>query len=131
MKRNPRFKRAGAVFIFTGVVRSYSKEMENVVAMEIDAYVDLANKIINNICQEIISEHDDVVDVRIIHFTGKFNVSEDLVYVLVASSHRDVGYKAFEKAIERYKTEVPIWKKEIGKEKSRWVPGKTFSKKNL
>jgi molybdopterin synthase catalytic subunit len=67
-----------------------------------------------------------IVDVQIHHLIGDFNVGEDLVYVLVAGSHRRNIFPVLEEAVERYKSEVPIFKKECvidekGKTKSYWV----------
>jgi molybdopterin synthase catalytic subunit len=66
------------------------------------------------------------VDVQIHHFVGEFNVGEDLVYVLIAGSHRDDVFPALREAVERYKKEAPIFKKEYvvtkdGAEKAYWV----------
>ena len=42
----------------------------------------------------------------------EFNVGEDLVYVLVAGSHRTDVFPVLREALERYKSEVPVFKKE-------------------
>jgi molybdopterin synthase catalytic subunit len=57
---------------------------------------------------------------------GDFAVGEDVVYVLVAGSHRKQVFAVLEEAVERYKTEAPIFKKEYvlarkGKINGRWV----------
>jgi len=64
--------------------------------------------------------------VQIHHFTGEFDLGEDLVYVLVAGGHRENVFPALKEAVERYKKEAPIFKKEHitdkrGKRKSYWV----------
>jgi molybdopterin synthase catalytic subunit len=66
------------------------------------------------------------VDVQIHHFTGEFELGEDLVYVLVAGSHRTNVFPVLQEAVERYKKEAPIFKKEHiknkrGRVKSYWV----------
>ncbi len=53
-----------------------------------------------------------IVDVQIHHLLGEFSVGEDLVYVLVAGSHREYIFPVLEEAVERYKKEAPIFKKE-------------------
>ena len=77
------------------------------------------------ICSDLMKK-PGIVDVRIHHLLGEFDVGEDLVYVLVAGSHRKKLFPIFEEAVERYKKEAPIFKKEdvlVGKDKtsSRWV----------
>jgi len=53
-----------------------------------------------------------IVDVQIHHLLGEFSVGEDLVYVLVAGSHRKNVFPVLEEAVDRYKKEAPIFKKE-------------------
>ena len=43
---------------------------------------------------------------------GEFNVGDDLVYVAVAGSHRTEVFTVLREAVERYKSEAPIFKKE-------------------
>jgi molybdopterin synthase catalytic subunit len=67
-----------------------------------------------------------IVDVQIHHFSGEFNVGEDLVYVLVAGAHREDVFQILKEAVERYKREAPIFKKEhvitkSGEAKAYWV----------
>jgi molybdopterin synthase catalytic subunit len=67
-----------------------------------------------------------IVDVQIHHLVGKFEVGEDLVYVLVAGAHRQQVFPVLEEAVERYKKEAPIFKKELvatgkGEKKSCWT----------
>jgi molybdopterin synthase catalytic subunit len=50
--------------------------------------------------------------VQIHHLTGDFNVGDDLVYVAVAGSHREQVFPVLREAVERYKNEAPIFKKE-------------------
>ena len=63
---------------------------------------------------------------QIHHFVGDFSVGEDLVYVLVAGAHRQNVFPVLEEAVERYKKDAPIFKKEYiidktGATKSYWV----------
>ena len=43
---------------------------------------------------------------------GEFKVGDDLVYVAVAGSHRTDVFPVLREAVERYKSEVPVFKKE-------------------
>ncbi len=57
---------------------------------------------------------------------GEFSAGEDMVYVLVAGSHRHNVFPVLQEAVEKYKKEVPIFKKEHivtteGKKRSYWV----------
>ena len=46
-------KNVGSIHTFSGIVRATSKKGAPVLGMKIDAYVELANKSINKICNEI------------------------------------------------------------------------------
>ena len=111
LKNHPRIKETGSILTFSGIVRSTSKNGKFVRKLTIDAYEELANKSIKKICDDI-KELPGIVDVIIVHFKGEFDVSDDLVHVIVGSSHRDEGFKALRLAVERYKNEVAVWKKE-------------------
>ena len=125
IKANPRFSEAGAIAIFIGVVRGKTKTGEKVEKLEIEAYEEKANEVLRSISEDL-KKHEGIVDVQIHHFLGEFKVGEDLVYVLVAGSHRQNVFPVLTEAVERYKKEVPIFKKEYvvnksGERKSYWV----------
>ncbi|MFW9989865.1 MAG: molybdenum cofactor biosynthesis protein MoaE [Candidatus Odinarchaeota archaeon] len=111
MKTNPEIKKAGSIHTFTGIVRDSSIKGKPVISMKIDAYDELANKSIFTICDKLKKEQG-IIDIRIIHLKGEFNLSEDLVYVVVASEHRKEGFEVISKAVEMYKKEIAVWKKE-------------------
>ncbi len=121
IKSSKKIEKVGSIFSFSGIVRNSSLEGKSVKAMEIDAYEDLANESIHKICSEIESRKG-IMDIKIIHFEGFFNISEDLVYVVIASSYRQEGIQALRDAIEMYKKKVSVWKKEIFTNgTSRWI----------
>jgi len=124
-KANPKFHDAGAIMLFIGVVRGKAGLGETVKKLELEAYEEKANESIAKICKDL-RKKEGIVDVQIHHFIGDFKAGEDLVYVLVAGSHRHDIFPVLEEAVERYKSEVPIFKKEyvtdrMGKTKSYWV----------
>jgi len=121
------FFRAGAIGLFIGVVRGETKSKEIVKKLELEAYENEANQILENICDDL-RQVEDIVDIQIHHLIGEFEASEELVYVLVAGVHRSAVFPVLREAVERYKKEVPIFKKEhvINRngEKSYWVSEK-------
>lgn len=119
------FRKAGALAMFIGVVRSETPDGETVKKLSLEAYEKKADEVLNNICDEL-RKKAGVIDVQIHHFVGEFDVGEDLVYVLVAGAHRQNVFPVLEEAVERYKREAPIFKKEYvtdkrSQTKSRWV----------
>jgi len=119
------FHLAGAIATFVGVVRGVTLSGEKVTGMDLQAYEDQANKILEGICTDL-KTRDGIVDVQIHHFVGEFSIGEDLVYVMVAGGHRENVFGVLREAVERYKAETPVFKKEHiiddkGTEKSYWV----------
>ena len=121
LKNHPEIQEVGSILTFTGIVRNTSKDGKLINSLEIDAYEELANKSIDKICKEI-REIPGIVDVIIIHFKGVFEIKDELVHVIIASSHREEGFKALRLAVERYKKEIAVWKKEVFLDgSSEWV----------
>ena len=125
VKERADFFRAGAIATFVGVVRGNTLDGENVTGLELQAYEEEANRVLGGICEEL-KKREGVVDVQIHHFVGEFSVGEDLVYVVVAGAHRENVFGVLREAVERYKSEAPVFKKEhvvdeTGAEESYWV----------
>ena len=125
LKNRKNFDKAGAFTMFVGVVRGRNEKNENVQELEIQAYEEKADGVLAEICNDL-KKKPGIVDVQIHHMLGKFNVGEDLVYVLVAGSHRQDIYPVLQEAVERYKHQAPIFKKEHsvserGEKKARWI----------
>jgi len=119
------FQKAGAITLFIGVVRGETLKGEKVQKLEIEAYEEKANEVLANICSDL-KKSEGIVDVQIHHLLGEFSVGEDLVYVLVAGSHRKNVFPVLEEAVDRYKKEAPIFKKEYvtnekGETTAYWV----------
>lgn len=124
-KANKNFREAGAVALFVGVVRGETEKKRRVEKLKLDAYEEKANEVLENICSDL-SRRVGIVDVQIHHLLGEFEVGEELVYVLVAGTHRSEVFPVLREAVERYKKEVPIFKKEYvttaeGETMSYWV----------
>jgi molybdopterin synthase catalytic subunit len=124
IKKNPDFTKAGAIGIFIGVVRGERSKEEKVKKLKLEAYEEKADELLGKICTDL-KKNKGIIDVQIHHLIGEFDVNDDLVYVLIASSHRKNMFLILEEAINRYKKEAPIFKKEYisdgKKEKSYWV----------
>lgn len=119
------FEKVGAITIFIGLVRGESKKGNQVTKLELEAFDERADIVLEKICEDL-NKRRGIIDVQIHHLLGEFNVSEELVYVLIAGSHRKDLFDALENAVKRYKNETPIFKKEHiidkkGQERSYWV----------
>jgi molybdopterin synthase catalytic subunit len=124
-RKNKNFSKAGAIAVFIGVVRGENNVGQKVMSMTLEAYEEKANEILNTISQEL-SRKPGIVDVQVHHMLGEFNVGDDVVYVSVSGSHRDEVFAVLREAVERYKKEAPVFKKEKvvdakGEESKCWV----------
>ena len=109
----------GAVVTFLGTTRNYS-EGKRVVKLEYEAYEDMALKKLEEILQEMQAEFG-VEDIAIAHRIGPVDIGQISLVVAVASPHRKEAFFACHKVVDRVKEIVPIWKKEVFEDGSRWV----------
>jgi len=111
----------GAIAIFIGVVRGVSSG-GRVLKLSYEAHETLAHKVLENIVEDVKRKYG-LIDVIAEHKIGDVPVGEDIMYVLVASRHREEAYKALTELVDRIKREVPIWKKEYTDKSVRWILG--------
>jgi len=58
----------------------------------------------------------------IVHALGSFSAGEPVVMVIVASARRNQGFLALRDAVERYKKEPALFKKEVYRDgSSSWI----------
>ncbi len=109
----------GAVVTFLGTTRD-NFEGKRVLTLEYEAFDEMALKKLEEVCQELAAEFG-LDDIAIGHRTGTVAIGEISLVVAVGSPHRKDGFYACHKAVDRIKEVVPIWKKEIYEDGSRWV----------
>jgi molybdopterin synthase catalytic subunit len=109
----------GAIAIFIGVVRGASSD-GRVLKLSYEAHETLAHNVLESIVEDVKRKYG-LIDVVAEHKLGDVLVGEDIMYVLVASKHRDEAYKALTELVDRIKHEVPIWKKEYTERSVKWV----------
>ncbi len=122
------FWKAGAISVFIGVARGETLDGEKVKKLTVEAYEEKTNEVLKKICSDL-AQKTGIVDVQIHHLIGDFSVGDDLVYVSVAGSHRKQVFSVLQEAVERYKSEAPVFKKEQiataeGKVVEYWVSEK-------
>jgi molybdopterin synthase catalytic subunit len=109
----------GAVAVFVGVAREFSQG-KKVVFLQYEAYQEMAEKKMEEIVTEI-KEKWKVNDVAMVHRVGVLQIGESSIVIAVSAAHRQDALAACQHAIERVKEVVPIWKKEVFEDGSRWV----------
>lgn len=111
IKKSANYEKIGAIALFIGVARGETLEGEKVQKLTLEAYEENANEVLAKICGDL-SKRPGIVNVQIHHLLGDFEVGEELVYVLAAGSHRTDVFPVLREAVERYKNEAPVFKKE-------------------
>ncbi|MGC9436282.1 MAG: molybdenum cofactor biosynthesis protein MoaE [Methanomicrobiales archaeon] len=107
----------GALVTFTGTVRD-----DGIEAMELEAYVEVAVRELEVIRDRAMAAFP-ISSVDVVHRIGSLRVGETILVIVVGAGHRREAFAACEYILERIKESVPIWKKEIGGDGERWVPG--------
>jgi MoaE-MoaD fusion protein len=110
---------AGAQVLFLGTVREVSEGRE-VLSLEYEAYVPMAEKKIAEILAEARSRWD-VCKMAVEHRVGKLDLGDIAVAVAVSAPHRDAAFEAGRFAIDSLKTTAPIWKREGYRDGQEWV----------
>jgi len=110
----------GGVVTFTGVVRREGHHLSDVIRLEYEAYVEMAEQVLAEIAEEIEREWAGT-EIAIHHRVGSLVVGEIAVAITAASAHRAPAFEACRAAIDRLKERAPIWKKEIGASGEAWL----------
>ena len=113
---NPRI---GAVASFVGVCRDLN-EGDAVSEMVLEHYPGMTEKALARIADEARCRWD-LIDILMIHRVGRILPTEQIVLVIVTSSHRGEAFAACEFLMDYLKTRAPFWKKEQTGEGARWV----------
>ncbi len=99
----------GAAVEFLGIVR----ELENgeaLAGLRYEAYEAMARKVLLRHFEGLARVHPCAA-VLFIHRTGWVPVGEASLFIRVLSSHRKEALAFMDKAIDRLKQDVPIWKR--------------------
>ena len=121
LREHVRNDESGAVALFLGVVRNNSRGRQ-VRYLEYDAYPQMAEKIMQQIAQEIM-ERWSLSDVAMQHRIGRLEIGEPSLVIAVASPHRREAFEGCQDAVERIKEVLPIWKKEVCENGEVWIEG--------
>ncbi len=110
----------GAHSIFLGQVRADQTENGTIQAIEYTAYQDMALELAHGIREEIFLKYE-LTCMHIYHSLGVVAVGEICLFVFTSSKRRKAAIEACSELVERIKSELPIWGKEImDNENSQW-----------
>jgi len=107
---------AGAIVSFTGVVRGDGDVSE----LWLDHHPRLTEQAVGEIAAEA-KQRFEIDALTIVHRIGGVAPGKPIVFVAASSRHRRSAFDAVDYAMDRLKTDVPLWKRETGADGSRWI----------
>jgi molybdopterin synthase catalytic subunit len=105
-------KDSGAHDLFLGQVRADLVEGKTVSYIEYTAYENMADQVYQTILQDTLKKYE-VNCIHTLHSLGKVESGQWSLAVLVSASHRDACFAACKEMVDRIKSELPVWGKEV------------------
>ncbi len=112
----------GAIATFTGHVRS-DEGTKSQPSMFLEHYPGMTERCIEAIALEAAGRWP-LLAATVVHRVGWLCPGEQIVWVGVASPHREEAFLACEYVMDYLKTRAPLWKKELSADGVRWVDGR-------
>ena len=109
----------GALVTFSGLVRDLEQE-RRVEALILEHYPGMTEASLEKIIHEAEGRWP-LLDVTVIHRIGELRPGEQIVFVAVASLHRQAAFAAGEFIMDYLKTRAPFWKKCRDEKGESWV----------
>jgi molybdopterin synthase catalytic subunit len=102
----------GAYSCFMGQVRADEVNGRKVIAIEYTAYTEMADAKMTEIAEEVAKQYN-LSGLEIRHSLGKVMAGETCLFVLAMAAHRKPAMEACNLLVERLKSELPVWGKEL------------------
>ena len=110
----------GAVVTFSGLVRDYNLGLA-VSGLTLEHYPGMTEKCLEDIVIQA-KQRWNILACRVIHRVGELALQDQIVFVGIASLHRQEAFACCEFIMDYLKTQAPFWKKESNLEgDSHWV----------
>lgn len=111
---------SGATVSFCGNVRDTSGGRDDIVALEYETDVSMAERRIVQIITQVRQRWPMLEAVAIQHRMGRIELGETAVIVVISSAHRSHAFEAAQFSIDTVKACVPMWKRELWPGGSAW-----------
>lgn len=111
--------KVGAVAAFVGVARDVN-DGDAVATLTLEHYPGMTERALEDICEQA-RRRWNVADILVVHRVGELKPTDQIVLVVVTSSHRGEAFAACAFVMDYLKTEAPFWKKETTPGGTRWV----------
>jgi molybdopterin synthase catalytic subunit len=118
----------GAVVHFIGLVRDFNQG-EHIQKIMLEHYPAMTKKVLQQLEKQAKSQWS-IQKILIIHRYGTLHVNDPIVFVGVASKHREEAFDACRFLIDSLKHEAPFWKCEYTEAGPQWVASERQVSKN-
>ncbi|WP_019616691.1 molybdopterin synthase catalytic subunit MoaE [Psychromonas ossibalaenae] len=120
----------GAVVTFSGLVRDINQG-EQVSSLTLEHYPGMTESSLAEIVKQAESRWN-IIDCTVIHRIGELQLLDQIVFVGIASLHRQDAFAACEFIMDYLKTQAPFWKKETNaQQESYWVDARESDQEAL
>ncbi|HMH34467.1 MAG TPA: molybdenum cofactor biosynthesis protein MoaE [Puia sp.] len=102
----------GGHSIFMGQVRADLMEDKRIAAIEYTAYTDMALQMMHGIRETVIPKYQ-LTCMHVYHSLGKIAAGQICFFVFTSAPHRKAAIDGCSEIVERVKSELPIWGKEL------------------
>ena len=109
----------GAVVTFVGKVREMN-DGAAVTGLTLEHYPGMTEKALRGIVEQAQARWP-LLGCKVIHRVGALALGDQIVFVGVASLHRDAAFSACQFIMDYLKTQAPFWKKEQTAHGDVWV----------
>jgi molybdopterin synthase catalytic subunit len=116
----------GAIVTFSGLVRDLD-ESRKILSLTLEHYPGMTETSLGKIITEAKARWS-ILDATVIHRIGELMAEEQIVFVAVASLHRQDAFSACEFIMDYLKTRAPFWKKCRDESGESWVEAKETDK---
>ena len=114
----------GGQSIFLGQVRADKIDGKEVGSIEYTAYEEMALEMMYTIRENMFAKYE-LTCMHVYHSLGSVKAGEISLFVFTSAPHRKAAIDACEEVVERIKSELPVWGRELLLDESyRWKENK-------
>jgi molybdopterin synthase catalytic subunit len=114
----------GAVVLFDGIVRNNTRGRRTLYLLY-EAYPEMAVAQMKLLAGQAFADFP-IRDIAMVHRTGRLEIGDTSVAIVVVSGHRAAAFEACRWLIDSIKQTVPIWKKEFFEDGAVWAQGDPY-----
>jgi molybdopterin synthase catalytic subunit len=120
----------GAIVTFTGLVRDINQGQQ-ISDLSLEHYPGMTEKCLEDIVERA-KQRWNIIASTVIHRVGQLAISEQIVFVGIASQHRGDAFAACEFIMDYLKNQAPFWKKEtMANGETKWVDARESDQLSL